>query len=70
MNVDLIHKPSRDNMVPDVQSRREEFQTMNTIQTLHLIYKDERNLQLKKKRRYVKNLKVQRLLGELCKGNV
>ena len=34
MNVDLIHKPGRDNVVPDALSRREEFHTMSTTQAL------------------------------------
>ena len=31
MNVDLIHKPGRDNMVSDVLSRKEKFYVMSTI---------------------------------------
>ena len=68
MNVDLIHKPSRDNMVPDELSRREEFHAMSTTQALRLMYKGEGNLQPKIRERYLKDLKAQRLLDELRKG--
>ena len=68
MNVDLIHKPGHDNVMPDVLSRREEFHIMNTIQALQLMYKGEGNLQQKLKEEYLKDPKAQRLLDELCKG--
>ena len=70
MNVDLIHKLGRDNVVPDALSRREEFHAMSTTQTLQLMYKGEGNLQWKIKEEYLKDLKAQRLLDELCKGKV
>ena len=68
MNVDLIHKPGRDNVVPNALSRREEFHTMSTIQALRLMYKGEGNLQRKIREGYLKDPEAQRLLGELRKG--
>ena len=44
MKVDLIQIPNRDNVVPDVLSRREEFQAMRTIQTLWLMFASKGNL--------------------------
>ena len=63
MNVDLIHKPGRDNVVPDALSRQEEFHAMSTTQALPLMYKGEGNLQRKIKEGYLKDPKAQRLLG-------
>ena len=68
MNVDFIHKLGRDNVVPDVLSRQEEFHAMSTTQALRLMYKGEGNLQRKIKEGYLKDLEAQRLLGELRKG--
>ena len=68
MNVDLIHKPSHDNVAPDVLSRREEFHAMSMTQALQLMYKGEGNLQRKIREWYLKDPEAQRLLGELCKG--
>ena len=68
MNVDLIHKPGRDNVVPDALSRQEEFHTMSTTQALRLMYKGEGNLQRKIREGYLKDPEAQRLLGELRKG--
>ena len=34
MNMDLIHKPGRDNVVPNALNRREEFHAMSMIQAL------------------------------------
>ena len=47
MNVDLIHKPGRDNVVPDALSRKEEFHAMSTTQVLRLMYKREGNFEQK-----------------------
>ena len=47
MNVDLIHKPGCNNVVPDALSRQKEFHAMSTTQALRLMYKGERNLQRK-----------------------
>ena len=44
MKMHLIHKPDQGNAVLDVLSRREEFQTMRTIQTLWLMFTGEGNL--------------------------
>jgi len=44
MKVDLIHKPDRENVVPDALGRQEEFQAMRTIQTLWLMYVGKGNL--------------------------
>ena len=55
MNVDLIHKPGRDNVVLDALSRREEFHAMSTTQTLRLMYKGEGNLQQKIREGYLKD---------------
>jgi hypothetical protein len=68
MNVDLIHKPGRDNVVPDVLSRKEEFHTMSTTQVLRLMYKGEGNWERKIGEGYMKDPEAQRLLGELRKG--
>ena len=68
MNVDLIHKPGCDNVVPDVLSRWEEFHAMSMTQALRLMYKGERNLKWKIREEYLKDLEAQRLLGELRKG--
>ena len=68
MNVDLIHKLGRDNVVSDALSRQEEFHAMSTTQALRLMYKGERNLQRKIKERFLKDPKAQRLLGELRQG--
>ena len=68
MNVNLIHRPCRDNVVLDTLNRREGFQTMSTTQTLRLIYKGKGNSQRKIREGYINNPKAQRLLGELCKG--
>lgn len=68
MNVELIHKPGREKVVPDALSRQDELQALNMTQTLWLVYKGERNLQHKSREVYINNLKTQRLLGELRKG--
>ena len=68
INVDLIHKLGRDNMVPDALSRWEDFHAMSTTQVLRLMYKGEGNLQRKIREGYFKDPKAQRLLGELYKG--
>ena len=68
INVHLIHKLDCNNVVLDVLSKHEEFQAMNTIQALWLIYKGDGNLQLKITEGYMKDSKIQRLLDELCKG--
>jgi hypothetical protein len=44
MNVDLIHKPQHDNVMPDALSRREELQAMSTIHVLYLMHKGMRDL--------------------------
>ena len=67
MKVDLIHKPGRDNVVPNALSRREEFHAMSTTQALRLMYKDKGNLQRKIREGYLKDPKAQRLLSKLCK---
>jgi hypothetical protein len=38
MNVDLVHKPGRDDVVLDALSREEEYKAMFLIQVLLLIY--------------------------------
>ena len=58
MNVDLMHKPSCDNMVLDALSRQEEFHGMNMIQALWLMYKGEGNLQRKIREGYLKDLEA------------
>lgn len=68
MKVDLIHKPSRDNLVSNVLSRMEEFQAISTSQTMCHMYKGEENLQHKIRLGYINNFEAQRFLGELCKG--
>ena len=68
MNVDLIHKPGCNNVMPDALSRRKEFHAMSMTQTLRLMYKAEGNLQQKIKEGYLKDPKAQRLLNELRKG--
>ena len=68
MNVDLIHKPGRDNVVPDALSRREEFQAMSTTQVLRLMYKGEGDLERRIREGYMKDPEAQRLLGELRQG--
>ena len=68
MNVDLIHKPGRDNVVPDALSRREEFQDMSTTQVLRLMYKGEGSLERRIREGYMKDPEAQRLLGELRSG--
>ena len=68
MNVDLIHKSGRDNVVLDALSKREELHAISTTQALRLIYKDKINLQWKIREGYFKDPKAQRLLGELHKG--
>ena len=65
MNIDLIHKPGRDNEMPDALSRKEEFHAMSTTQALRLIYKGEGNLERKIMEGYMKDPEAQRLLGEL-----
>ena len=68
LNVELIHKLGRDNLVPDALNRRKEFQAMSMTQTLRLIYKSERDLQRTVREGYINDPKAQRLLGELRKG--
>ena len=68
MNVDLIHKPDRDELVPDALNRKEEFHIISTTQVLRLIYKGKENLERKIREGYMKDLKAQRLLGELRQG--
>jgi hypothetical protein len=61
--VELIHKPSRDNVVPDALSRREEFQVMSTSQSLWRMYKGECDLHRKLREEYVNNPKAQVFVG-------
>ena len=68
MNVDLIHKPGRDNVVPDALSRKEDFHAMSTTQALRLMYKGEGNLERKIREGYMKDPEAQRPLGELRQG--
>ena len=44
MKLDLIHLPDRGNVVLDALSKCKEFQKMITIQTLWLMFTNERNL--------------------------
>jgi hypothetical protein len=44
IKVDWIHLPDRGNVVPDTLDKREEFQAIETIQTLWLMFAGERNL--------------------------
>ena len=66
--VDLIHKVGHRNMVLDVLSEREEFQTMNTIRILVANFANEGNLWCKIREGYINYPEAQRLLGELCMG--
>jgi hypothetical protein len=68
MNVDLIHKLGRNNVVLDVLSRREELQAMSTFQVLRLIYKGERDLEWWIREGCMKDPEAYRLLGELKVG--
>jgi hypothetical protein len=68
MNVELIHKPGRDNVVPDALNRRKEFQEMSTSQSLWLMYKGECDLHRKLREGYVNDPEAQVFLGELRKG--
>ena len=67
-SMELIHKASCNNVVPNALSRWEKFVEMSTTQTLWLIYKGERNLQCKLKEGYINDLETQRLLGEISKS--
>ena len=67
MNVELIHKPGRDNVVSAL-SRREEFQGMNTSKSLWLMYKGECDLHRKLREGYANDPEVQIFLGKLRKG--
>jgi hypothetical protein len=68
MNVDLIHKPGRDNVVPDALSRKEELHAMSTTQVLRLMYKGEGNWERRIREGYMKDPEAQRMLGDLRKG--
>lgn len=68
MNVDLIYKLGRNNVVLDVLSRQEELQAMSTFQVLRLMYKDERDLKWWIREGCMKDPKAHRLLGELKVG--
>ena len=61
MQVDLIRKPGRGNVVSDVLNRRDEVQAMKTIQVLKLMFTNEGTLWCEIKEGYVNNLKDQRL---------
>ena len=68
MNVDFIHKPGRDNVVPDALSRQEEFQDMSTTQVLRVMYNGGGSLERRIREGYMKDPEAQRLLGELRSG--
>ena len=68
MNVDLIHKPRRDNVVLNALSRQEELQAMSTTQVLRLMYKGKGDLERRIKEEYMKDPKALRLLAELRNG--
>jgi hypothetical protein len=65
MNLDLIHKLGRDNVIPDALSRQEELQVVTTTQVLRLTYKDKGGLEQRIRKGYMKDPKAQRLLAEL-----
>lgn len=68
MNVDLIHKPGRDNVVPDALSRKEELHAMSTTQVLRLMYRGEGNWERRIREGYMKDPEAQQMLGDLRKG--
>jgi hypothetical protein len=58
MNVKLIHKPGRANVVLDALNRLEEFQVMITSQSLWLMYKGECDLHRKLREGYVNDFEA------------
>ena len=60
MNVDLIHKPGKDNIVPDALSRKDEYKSVT--QLLRMIYSGESDLTRKIREGYMKDEEAQDML--------
>jgi hypothetical protein len=67
MNVELIHKPGRENVVPDALSRKEEHRP-STTQILRMMYAGEGDLARKIREAYMKDPEAQKFLSDLRSG--
>ena len=67
MNVELIHKPGRENVVPDALSRKDEHRPSIT-QVLRVIYAGEGDLAKRIREAYMKDPEAQKFLSELRCG--
>ena len=66
MNVDLIHKPGKDNVVPDALSRKDEYKS--ATQLLRMMYSGESDLARKLRESYMQDEEAQGMLKTLRKG--
>ena len=67
MNVDLIHKPGKENVVPDALSRKDEYKPSST-QILRLMYEGENDLARRIREAYMKDPEAQKFLSDLRIG--
>ncbi|KAL3686374.1 hypothetical protein R1sor_008948 [Riccia sorocarpa] len=67
MDVDLIHKPGRENVVPDVLSRKEEYMPSST-QVLKAMYQGESVLERKIREGYMRDLTAKEYLDKIKRG--
>jgi hypothetical protein len=67
MNVDLIHKPGKENVVPDALSRKDEFKPSST-QMLRLMFEGESDLARRIREAYMKDPEAQKFLSDLRVG--
>ncbi|KAL3688559.1 hypothetical protein R1sor_014868 [Riccia sorocarpa] len=68
MDVEFIHKPGRDNVVPDALSRKEEYMSSST-QVLRLMYQGETDLERKIREGYMSDPTAREYLEKLRQGN-
>jgi hypothetical protein len=68
MDIEMIHKPSKDNVMLNVLSRQEEYQgeiPWESIQFFWVMFIEESDLEIKIQETYVKNYLAQSYFNEL-----
>ncbi len=69
MDIKLIHKPSKNNVVPNALSRKEEYQgemPWENTRIFQTMFIGENNLEKKIWNAYVENCLVQSYFNDLC----